>query len=252
MRLRVWDFCSGAGGFSCGFQMASKGHHYVAVDTNATRIGTYSDNIENSETIMADILHFDTSTMGKADVIVGSPPCPGFSGMNVKGKRDRDPAIINAYLRIVDVSRPRFWVMEESPFAADFVRWPRFLRACDFGLYHERRRLFAGNYPDVKPVKTCRVIHPTPVAQEEKAFNHNMRHRGDARSCCQWFGRRLHTWELQVLMGFPPEYKFRGDYKERCIQIGNAVCPPVSKAIFNQMLCHWNEKSLLDIAAGLK
>ena len=95
-------------------------------------------------------------------------------------------------------------------------------------------------------------IHPTPVAQEEKAFTSGMAHRVDARSCCQWFGRRLHTWELQVLMGFPPGYTFRGNYKERCIQIGNAVCPPVSKAIFSTMLRKWDEKSLLDHARACR
>lgn len=34
-------------------------------------------------------------------------------------------------------------------------------------------------------------------------------------------------------MGFPDNYSFSGTMKERYIQIGNAVCPPVGLAIAN-------------------
>jgi site-specific DNA-cytosine methylase len=257
-KLRVWDFCSGAGGFSAGFQLASKGHHYTGLEIDPLKAGTYSDNIVGSEIVVADIMQFDPATMGKVDVIIGSPPCPSFSGANVYGDRNRDPSIIKKFLSIVWQAKPRFWAMEESPFARDLVTypaevyaWPRFIRACDHGLYHERLRLIAGNYPEVRPTRVVRVIHKTPVAQEKKAFNKNKRHAADARSCCQWFGRRLSTWELQVLMGFPPEYTFRGDYRERCIQIGNAVCPPVSRAIFSTMLGQWHVRSLDEYAAEM-
>ena len=251
MKLRIWDFCAGAGGSSAGFQIASSGHHHVGVDKWNLALQTYQHNIENSEVIETNILDFDVSTMGKVDIIHCSPPCPGFSGMNVRGNRDRDPSIIYKCLDIIEQARPRFWILEQSPFAAPFVPYPRFLCANDFGLYHERRRLFAGNYPDVRPTRQVKVIHSTIVAHELKAYNKNMRHRPDARSCCQWFGRRLASWELQILMGFPSDYFFYGNYDERCIQIGNAVCPPVSKAILDSILLHWNEKSLLEYANAM-
>jgi len=252
MRLRIWDLLSGAGGASCGYQMASKGHHYTALDKWQTALDTYARNIENSEVLdPQDILDFDPSVMGHVDILHCSPVCTTFSGININGDRCFDTSIIEKCLEIIALVKPKFWILEESPFAADFVPNPRFLCANDFGLYHRRRRLVAGNYPDVRPTRHVRVIHRTVVAQEVKAFTSGMRLSKEARSCCQWFGRRLTTWELQVLMGFPPDYFFHGDYKERCMQIGNAVCPPVAKAIMETMLGHWNEKSLLDYALAM-
>lgn len=246
MKLRIWDLCSGAGGASCGFQMASKGHHYVALDTWSIALQTYQHNIENSEIIEMDIMDFDPTTMGYVDILHMSPPCPGFSGININGDPQHDPTIIYKCIEIIKIAKPKFWLLEESPYAAEFVENPRFLSANDFGLYHRRRRLVAGNYPEIKPTRHVDVKHRTIVAHEKKAFTSGMKYSPDARSCCQWFGRRLTSWELQVLMGFPPDFFFYGDYNERCIQIGNAFAPPITKAIMDAMLLHWNDKSLLD------
>jgi len=240
------DICCGAGGFSCGFQLARKGGHYIGVDCWQLALGTYRENIENSETIWASIdprdrarkliPMFDVTTLGHVDVLIGGIPCPPFSGANVRGKRNNDPTLVKEFFTIRDAVKPRWWVMEESPNAAFLLDMPRFLKANDFGLYQERKRWFPGNYPSVTIGRHCKRVHPAIRAQEKKAFNGNMKHSEKAQSCCQWFGRRLTSWELQVLMGFPSEYHFLGNYNERCIQIGNAVCPPVAKAIHEAIL----------------
>ena len=145
--------------------------------------------------------------------------------------------MVNTFLDAVKTFNPVYWAMEESPNAAFLVprEFRRFIKATDHGLYQERKRLVAGNYPDVEPTSVKWKIHPAIRAHEKKAFNKNMKHSKYAQSCCQWFGRRLTTWELKILMGFPPEYEFFGDYDEQCVQIGNAVCPPVAKAVANAM-----------------
>jgi site-specific DNA-cytosine methylase len=243
----ILDLCCGAGGSSCGFQLARKGDRYIGVDIWKLALGTYFENIQGPvEVIWASldprdairklVPMFDVTTIGHVDKLIFTPPCPDFSGANINGKRNKDPTLVNICFKIRDYLKPRWWIMEESPFAAHLVEHPRFLCANDFGLYQKRRRLFAGNYPEILPTRHCKKIHPAIRAQEVKAFNGNMRHSPKAQSCCQWFGRRLSSLELQVLMGFPPGYKFHGNYNERCIQIGNAVCPPVAKAIHEAII----------------
>lgn len=238
---KILSLCCGAGGMDAGFQMAGYEGHHIGVDIWQLALATYRENIANSETIWASldprdawgklVPVFDMTTIGRVDVLLYSPPCPDFSGANINGDRSKDPTLVKACHAIRDYLKPRWWVMEESPFAAHLVDEPRFINANDHGVYQRRRRLIAGNYPEVLPSRQCRKIHPAIRAQEAKAFNKNMRHSKKAQSCCQWFGRRLEVWELAALMGFPIEYKFAGNYKEQCIQIGNAVCPPVARAI---------------------
>jgi len=247
------DICCGAGGMSCGFQLARKGDHWIGVDIWQLALQTYRDNIENSETIWASIdprdakrklvPQLDWTTLGKVDVLVAGIPCPPFSGANIRGNRNYDSTLVESFLSIRDAVKPRWWVMEESPFAAFLFDEPRFMKANDHGLHQERKRLIMGNHPDPTPGRHWKRAHPAIRAQEVKAYNKNMRHSKRAMSCCQWFGRRLTSWDFRVLMGFPGEYVFHGDYRERCIQIGNAVCPPVAKAIYEAILgkenCHW-------------
>jgi len=43
--------------------------------------------------------------------------------------------------------------------------------------------------------------------------------------------RRLSVLELSRMMGFPDGYEFQGSKTAQVRQIGNAVCPPVAKAL---------------------
>lgn len=45
-----------------------------------------------------------------------------------------------------------------------------------------------------------------------------------------WDSRRLRTAELATLQGFPAGYEFTGNRRERVMQIGNAVPPPLARA----------------------
>lgn len=46
-----------------------------------------------------------------------------------------------------------------------------------------------------------------------------------------WSSRRLRTVEMAALQGFPTGYKFCGSRRERVKQLGNAVPPPMSRAM---------------------
>jgi DNA (cytosine-5)-methyltransferase 1 len=301
--MRIVDLFCGAGGFSCGFLDAGfldAGNSFIGVDKWDIALETYRTNILPSETIQTDIQELDLSTLGHADILIGSPPCQGFSLANKF--RTCDTALVEEYLKIRDFLHPRWWVMEEVPPVGEIARekgWfrPRYFKASDFGMPHRRKRLFAGNYPEPRKnkydkdafVKTpvsqfrgyyhgkadkVRILHDfdrlfevldrkqtcnTPVALESKGMTKQPT-KGLSNDLCyntvptpsatDWKGQsaasilykrnRIHdvfpntvTWEVcAFVMGFPETYTFAGSKREKYMQIGNAVCPPISRAIY--------------------
>lgn len=109
---------SGCGGFSLGFSAAGfalKG--FVELVPELRNI--YQHNFRNSAELGGDITKIDEATLrnlvrrlGEIDVIIGGPPCQGFS---LAGKRKTDDprnTLFKHYLRFVDCVRPKFAVLE--------------------------------------------------------------------------------------------------------------------------------------------
>ena len=101
---------SGAGGMDLGFIRA--GFEILwAIDIDKYACETYRTNI--GKHIICNSVHsIDPDSLPECDVIVGGPPCQGFS---VAGKMDpNDPRsqLIWEYHKIVKAKRPPFFVME--------------------------------------------------------------------------------------------------------------------------------------------
>jgi len=123
--VRFLDIFAGCGGLSKGFEMAGfeclgfVEFWQPAIDTHLKNcrgnlIGKDILKIENSE-----IEHF----RGKVDVLIGGPPCQGFS---MAGKRDpRDPRnrLFMEFVRFVRIIQPEYFVME-NVFAIGSMRNP--------------------------------------------------------------------------------------------------------------------------------
>ena len=120
-KLTVIDIFCGAGGFSEGFRQA--GFKILAgVDSDVQAISTYSFNFKQSEAICWDLFkplsecaQAKPILNGTVDVIVGGPPCQGFS---IAGKRDHeDPRnrLFEAYFDIIKKANPRAVVVENVP-----------------------------------------------------------------------------------------------------------------------------------------
>jgi DNA (cytosine-5)-methyltransferase 1 len=120
-KLTVIDIFCGAGGFSEGFRQA--GFKIVAgVDFDPQAISTYAHNFKQSAAICWDLFKPLTECPDaqpilsqKIDVIVGGPPCQGFS---IAGKRDHeDPRnrLFEAYFDIIKKAKPRAIVVENVP-----------------------------------------------------------------------------------------------------------------------------------------
>ena len=118
--VKVFDVFSGAGGFSCGFEMA--GCSIIgAVEHDKWAADTFQYNHPNARMLLGDIESFSDETLrsqiDQPDIIIGGPPCQGFS-VCVKNAGDpKDPrnSLFVEFLRMAKIFSPKVLVMENVP-----------------------------------------------------------------------------------------------------------------------------------------
>ena len=171
--LKVIDLCCGAGGFSEGFRQAGF-EVILGVDIDFLPIHSFQLNF-NCEVWQRDIK--EIWSLPDCDVLIGSPPCPHFSEINIGFNGKPDISIIDAFLRIVNLAKPKYWVMENVPKVVEFIPdngtkyKSQILQANWFGLYHKRKRVFIGNIPNINKITDNKKIYPTPIAQDDHYHN---------------------------------------------------------------------------------
>ena len=116
--MNVIDLFAGCGGLSLGF---IKDGYTVkrAVEFDANIAKTYKMNHPEVDVIVDDIRNIDQSGIfkaGDADVIIGGPPCQGFSmaGARIRNGFIDDPRnyLFKHYFNVVKTVKPKAFVME--------------------------------------------------------------------------------------------------------------------------------------------
>lgn len=167
MRTVVDLFC-GAGGLSEGFRQAgfkvlagsdydeAAGKTFAATHPEAVFFGG-----PIQELAVGRLLNATGLKEGELDVLVGGPPCQGYSVYNHnRGVDDPRAGLFREYLRIVEGLKPRWLVMEnvsgllsiadgkiideirDGMGALDYKVEFKILKAEEFGVPQERRRIF--------------------------------------------------------------------------------------------------------------
>lgn len=121
MKPVVFDVFSGAGGFSLGFEMAGC-EVVAAIEHDKWAADTFSFNHPKAKMMLGDIESFDEKYLREnvtpvPDIIIGGPPCQGFS-ICVKDAGDpKDPrnSLFIEFIRMAKIFNPKVMVMENVP-----------------------------------------------------------------------------------------------------------------------------------------
>ena len=179
------DLFAGAGGLSVGFEQA--GFDIVAaVEYDPIHAATHELNFPYSKVICRDARHVSGAEIRQLagigrrpiDVVIGGPPCQGFSLIGHRVLDDPRNNLVTHFLRLVDELRPRAFIMENVPGLAsgahhqlldelvagfeniDYrISDPEILNAAHFGVPQDRRRLFLLGARARVPLAS----HPKPI-----------------------------------------------------------------------------------------
>lgn len=122
MKFKVLDTFAGAGGFSLGFQLA--GAELIgAIERDSWASETFKFNHPEATVLHRDITDLTDkeiiSNFGseKPNVILGGPPCQGFSICNKNSGDPKDPrnSLFEEFIRVGRVLKPEIMIMENVP-----------------------------------------------------------------------------------------------------------------------------------------
>ncbi len=113
----VVDLFAGAGGLSLGFEMTKKFNMVAFVENNDNAARTYLENHPGVKQY-CDIKKLDfqdiLNDVDKIDVVIGGPPCQGFSNANRQKRKiiNGNNELVKLYVDAIDKLRPNVFVME--------------------------------------------------------------------------------------------------------------------------------------------
>lgn len=160
--IRVLDLFCGAGGLSEGFHQASSRYRTVAaVESDkaaaASYEATFGKGIVQAEPIQQWLE--DGCLPTSVDVIIGGPPCQGFSTLGKQDQEDERNSLWRQYAETIARTRPKYFVMENVPaflrssqyesfykstrksgFLSDYAFEVQVLNAADYGVPQLRKR----------------------------------------------------------------------------------------------------------------
>lgn len=156
--MKLVDFFSGAGGLTCGLNMAGF-QSILGSDIHPVYADTFSSNHKNTCVIRSDIRELSEHDIldltglkpGELDLIAGGPPCQGFSiNAPVRSLDDQRNHLFKEYLRIAEILRPKAILIENVPGLISLAKGTvveaiiRHLNKMGYSV--DYRILFAGHY----------------------------------------------------------------------------------------------------------
>ena len=169
MQYSVLDTFAGAGGFSLGFELA--GAKVIgAIEMDSWACETFKFNHPNATVMQGDITTMSDeqilNSFGKfnPDIVLGGPPCQGFSICNKNSGDTKDPrnSLFEEFIRVGRLLKPQVMIMENVPnlikakteskeLVVDIIKTElrnlgyhvehRILEATDYGVPQIRKRL---------------------------------------------------------------------------------------------------------------
>jgi DNA (cytosine-5)-methyltransferase 1 len=155
-RYRLIDLFAGCGGMTRGFIDTRRFQPIFAVESDPDAAETYRLNFGNH---VAEVPIQDVAVFPSADVVIGGPPCQGFSPLNRDAVGFERRGLWREYVRALEQADPDVFVMENVPELLASPEYASFkihaeedlgylveedvLNAADFGVPQRRRRAIA-------------------------------------------------------------------------------------------------------------
>ncbi|MDQ6962792.1 MAG: DNA cytosine methyltransferase [Mariprofundaceae bacterium] len=117
-KVTTVDLFCGAGGFTEGFSKTNAYEAILAVDFDRQAVDTFNHNHPNINAICSDICNLKNKDLlsltknKKVQVIIGGPPCQGFSLAGQRLPDDPKNQLFREYIRTVNILRPNVFVFE--------------------------------------------------------------------------------------------------------------------------------------------
>lgn len=165
--ITVLDLFAGTGGLTAGLHEASDRFRTVgAVEWDAAAAASYEATYGSGIVYAGDIKTWlDDERVPRADIIIGGPPCQGFSSLGKRDVEDKRNFLWMEYARTIRKAKPKYFVVEN---VAEFKKSPQYalfkeatakgnmleeygfeatiLNAADFGAPQLRRRTVVIGY----------------------------------------------------------------------------------------------------------
>ena len=114
---KILDLFAGAGGLSLGFEMTGQFEVVAIVENNKNAAKTYIKNhpgLKNYDDILKVNFRKIVEENGKIDVVIGGPPCQGFSNANRQRRQliNGSNELVKRYVKAIEEIRPKAFVME--------------------------------------------------------------------------------------------------------------------------------------------
>ncbi len=188
-KLTVIDLFSGCGGISKGFEDAGF-EILLGIDNWDDALKTFEHNHKTAKAINEDIFELTGDKIKeyvgnkKIDLVVGGPPCQGFSLAGNRNENDERNLLVFHFARIVNELKPKAFVMENvlgilsmagGKIKKDLIKEfeeigynviePKALYAHHYGVPQMRRRvIFLGIRKDLGKFPK----HPTPTHYDKE------------------------------------------------------------------------------------
>ena len=112
--MRALSLFSGCGGLDLGARQAGI-ETVLAIDHDAIAIDTYKKNI-SSDAVVADLTNSSSIALpSNIDLLIGGPPCQGFSSAGPKRSDDPRNKLWGAYLQVLKKSNAKSFLLENVP-----------------------------------------------------------------------------------------------------------------------------------------
>jgi len=283
-KIKVLDLFAGAGGFGLGFRLASNQYKLIcSLEIDKWAVETLeTNNSSKQKVIHEDIRVFKTNQQilsacpSKPDVIIGGPPCQGFSVAGpTKDPKDPRNSLFKNFAQWVEVLQPKAFVIENvrglltgknekgekvidiiiSTFnAIGYTSTVWELNAANYGVPQNRERIFIVGNKSGKKISKPKITHYLP--DEKERLNGNARNLKPAINVIQAIGDlpKLKAGEgkEEVIFLIKPKNDFQKKIRDDAVTLFNHVTMDHTERIVKRYEKILNGYSLDEIPEELR